>query len=112
MTCVDEIRQILPGNLLAVAYDLDNTGNVAWRYKDVKEVLAYLKTHGKVILGGEVFTLSKERIDLTWDLWEYQIDPALSPDANIERSYDESVSYLDSYRKKFGDDFCYSVAFR
>ena len=112
MTYLDETKQVLPDNLLTSAYELDNAGNVAWCFADFKAVLASLKGRGKVILGGEVYTLSKGRIDLTWDLWEYQIDPALSPDLNIERSYDESVSYLDSYRKKFGDDFCYSVVFR
>ncbi|MBI4302736.1 MAG: hypothetical protein HY665_00140 [Chloroflexi bacterium] len=114
MTYIDEFRQIMPSNILAVACDLKHTGSadLAWRCDDVKVVLATLRARGRIILGGDVYSIIEGEIDATWDAWFYEPNAALSQEANSERSYEAALGYIESYHKKHGEDFCYSVVFR
>jgi hypothetical protein len=111
LTFAQENSSTLPLELTKSAYVLDDSGYLAWRYADAKAVVAFLKATRRIILGGEVFTLSRERIDLTWEFWEYETDETLTDDMNIERSQEEALKYLNSHRKKFGDAYCYSIVF-
>ena len=114
MTYIDEFKRILPRNMLAVACDLKPIGSadLAWRYEDIKIVLAALKVRSRVILGGEIYSIGEEGIKLTWDAWDYRTDPGLPQEVNVERSYKAALSYIESYHKECGEDFCYSVIFR
>jgi hypothetical protein len=102
---------VLPAHLVELAYPLDDLGNLAWRYNDARNVLGYLKNMSKAIIGGEAYTLSKDRIDWTWEFWEYEADPSLSVEENAACGYETAVVYLDSFHRKFGDDYCFSIIF-
>jgi hypothetical protein len=111
LSYVDEIIKLLPPSLLAVKCNLSGSGSadIAWHYHDAKEVLHILKENNKIILGGEVYTPGAKHMDLTWDAWDYDSNPKFTNLENAEKSYEVALNYMESYHKRNGDNFCFSI---
>ncbi len=111
MNYIGEIEQFLPGDLLSLSHTSPpEIRDLTWYVNDFKKVLACLYENKKIILGGDVYKKNKDKLEATWDYWDYDINTGLSLQENIEKSYNAAIEYIEFFNKKFGDDFLYSVA--
>ncbi len=76
--------------------------DLVWTYKDVIEVISFLKENGYIILGGDVLTMSKESIDYTYDNWHYD-------EEDSSKSCEYAMNYIQSYPNK--DRYIYCLVF-
>jgi hypothetical protein len=107
---IDEIEQYLPKELLAVSHTSPpEIRELAWYVNDFKKVLLCLYGEKRIILGGDVYKKQGDKLEATWDYWDYHIQSGLSQQENIDKSYKEAIEYIEAFSNKFGDDFLYSV---
>lgn len=90
-----------------------------WKYEDVKKVINFLIDEQYIILGGDVYTKVAGNLTLTYDNW-YLKDPDPRPlhehikadkERVLEMSREQSLSYVENYWKRNGDNYYYSVVF-
>jgi len=80
----------------------------AWKYKDIFEVLDYLKNNSYGVLGGDVYKFHGERLFSTYDNWS--LEPQGIPWAEyVNASYEMTKNYIERYYEKNGDNYCYDI---
>lgn len=110
-----------PKDLLEKAFDLYELGNhtFAWKREHVFEVMNYLCSNDFVILGGDVYMLGDNILQVTVDSWYCDYDsPKNWPQFTekwpqfIDKGKTASVLYIDAYHLRNGEQFCYSLVFQ
>ncbi|MBQ2840425.1 MAG: hypothetical protein IJE70_03675 [Oscillospiraceae bacterium] len=80
------------------------TGEYAWKYKETKKIIEYLKSCEYIILGGDVLN---DMLNYTYDNWYYEVEHESSVIEAIAASASKAVQYLDMYHTKNGDSYYY-----
>ena len=100
----------IPKELLDVGYSLDSMGisEIAWKSQDALKIIEFLGNKGYPILGGDVYTLDKEKIESTYDSW--YMNKSTTEDF-VETSIKKAFEYIENYSISNGDKFIYSIIF-
>ncbi len=107
----DKLTEILPEELLKTSYTSPpEIISLAWYKDDAKKVLAFLYENKKIVLGGEVLLKIGNKLDQTWDYWNYDISEKISYQKNVEKSYKCAIKSIDFLSKQIGDDILFSIA--
>ena len=93
----------IPEKLKKNAINLDSLGfkEIAWKYNDAKEVLDWLKSRKRTVLGGDVYRINNNTIFITYDNWYYEGNNYLS-------SINIAQEYISKYYYSKGNKFIYS----
>ena len=105
-------ENVIPEELLLRGIYLEpyvGAAEYAWYYDDVLPVIEYLLSHGYEILGGDVYSIRENNIEITYDNW-YFTNKGYS-DAN-ERAAAKAKKYIENYYKNNGNDFIYVLVYR
>ena len=78
------------------------SGEFAWKIKDVTDVIGYIEKKHCVILGGDILDSKKE---YTYDNWFYNCASNLSLEENSKISVIKAIEYLSNYKLKNGIDY-------
>lgn len=107
----------LPGDLLQemlkVAKTLEHLGisELAWDWENAIMFIDNLCKNKNAILGGDVYRLTSDNLEPTYDSWYLNKDDKKSDEEFIRESKKRAVAYINEYHDRNGDDFYYSVVF-
>ena len=87
----------LPKPLFDLGIDLSDSGiaGLAWPYPAIIDVLKSAKFSGKVILGGDVFFKTNDKIESKGEGWFYNEDGNF----DSEKSYLKATDYIEKFMK-------------
>ncbi|WP_242258521.1 Imm40 family immunity protein [Streptococcus thoraltensis] len=99
-----DYNMILSSDLYQRGYDLKALylNVLAWDYNDILEVIASVKKHKLLILGGDVYHFRKGKVSWTYDGWSYQGD-------DWKASVQKSLHYINDYHEMNGSRYLYSL---
>ncbi|MGX7775708.1 Imm40 family immunity protein [Streptococcus pluranimalium] len=99
-----DYNTILSSDLSQRGYDLKALylNELAWDYNDILEVIASVKKHKLLILGGDVYHFRKGKVSWTYDGWSYQGDDWIA-------SVQKSSKYIKDYHEMNGPHYLYSL---
>jgi hypothetical protein len=110
MEYTDELKKILPEELLRNSCTSPpEIKSLAWYKHDVKKVLTFLRDKQRIVLGGEVLVTKGNKLEETWDYWNYDIDDKISQKENVEKSYNKAIDSVEILSNIVGDDVLYSI---
>lgn len=110
MEYFDELKEILPEDLLNNSYTSPpEIKSLAWYKCDLKNVLVFLRDKQRIILGGEVLVKKGNKLEETWDYWNYDIDDKISQQENVEKSYNKATKSVEFLSNIVGDEVLYSI---
>lgn len=103
----------LPKKIVDSSFSLRELGinNVAWDYKHIFEVIEYLTQQNYVILGGDVYRIKEDTIEITSDSW-YTDDTSSYEEASIEVAQARTTEYINKYHLRNGNQYLYSLVCR
>lgn len=101
----EDVFNYLSDDLLSKSVKI-YTGELAWKYTDVIEVMNSLAENNLIILGGDVLN---QDFTHTYDNWHCDYDESVTFEKNIDVSLNKSIQYAEAYHTKFGDSFYYVV---
>lgn len=102
-----------PKELYALGYPLDEDfgfNEIVWNAVDIVKVIDFLCNRNYAILGGDVYQKIAGKFKLTYDNW-YLNKENLSWDQYVTASKSKAILYINFYRDRNGDSFCYGVVF-
>ena len=101
----------IPDEIYKTGISLEPMGSFgfAWKYKDIFEVLEYLKNNNYGILGGAVCEFDGETIFFNYDNW-YLEQENMTWKEYVDASYEVTKNYIERYYEKNGDNYCYDIA--
>lgn len=104
---------IVPIDMVKKSISLKNIGmnELAWYGKDAIKAIEYLSNNGTLILGGDVYIISGQKINLTYDNWYYIPVESRTHQENIDAAKEKAVSYIQHFMCKNGNDYLYSVVY-
>ena len=104
---------IVPIDMVKKSISLKNIGmnELAWYGKDAIKAIEYLSNNGTLILGGDVYIISEQKINLTYDNWYYIPVETRTHQENIDAAKEKAVSYIQHFMYKNGNDYLYSVVY-
>jgi hypothetical protein len=110
MEYTDELKIILPEELLRNSCTSPpEIKSLAWYKHDIKKVLTFLRDKQRIVLGGEVLVKKGNKLEETWDYWNYDIDDKISQKENVEKSYNKAIDSVEFLSNIVGDDVLYSI---
>jgi hypothetical protein len=110
LTYIDLLKDLLPKELSEKSHTSPPAfNNLAWYYSDVKKVLVVLRDKNQIILGGEVLLKKEDKLEVTWDYWDYDIDGNISHQENVEKSFQNAIKYIDWLCKNKFDNYLFSI---
>ncbi len=80
------------------------TGEYAFTYDVIPEVIRIIRDHNWIILGGDVLNREGKH---TYDNWFYEPDPTKTLEYNVMLSIQETEQYIGELEKKNGKVFQY-----
>jgi len=100
------LKDIIPEKMWSCGVVLDNLGvkEVAWDFFDVMKVIDILKQKRYTILGGDVYKMKDDKIEITYDNW--YIDRNI---ATVENSIEKAEEYIEFYHQKQGEGYLYTL---
>ena len=106
-------KAIVPMEMLEKSISLKSIGfnELAWYGKDAIKAIEYLSNKGTLILGGDVYIISKQKIKLTYDNWYYMPTESRTQQENIDAAKEKAISYIQHFIRKNGNDYLYSIIF-
>ena len=106
-------KAIVPMEMLKKSISLKSIGfnELAWYGKDAIKAIEHLSNKGKLILGGDVYLISEQRIKLTYDSWYYIPTENRTHQENIDAAKEKAISYIQHFIRKNGNDYLYSIIF-
>lgn len=104
---MERYRRRLPDNLCKKGVFLDFLGiwEYAWKYQDVMSVIEYVAKNEMVILGGDVYKLTKESVEILDDSWYLIPTPHVTSKESIKRA----KKYIGDYYARNGEQYIYSL---
>lgn len=109
---LEDIQKIIPKSTWSKRIDLEDSlgvNEVAWHYSDVAQVINILTRNGYIILGGDVYQLLNNSIEVTYDNWYFNAE---DNEEGIRLSEEKTKDYIESYYKRFGENFIYSIVYK
>ncbi|MDT0017164.1 Imm40 family immunity protein [Listeria swaminathanii] len=106
------IQKIIPKSTWSKRIDLEDSlgvNEVAWYYSDVAQVINILTRNGYIILGGDVYQLLNNSIEVTYDNWYFNAE---DNEEGIRLSEEKTKDYIESYYERFGENFIYSIVYK
>jgi len=106
------ILKYLPKKMLSKALSLNSIGicNVAFRYRDITLLIDILRSHKICILGGDVVELATNNSPtLNYDNWATERGPGEAFEDLRERSYLETIKYIENYPKKEEENILFAL---
>lgn len=106
------LNEIVPQMIYSKGIDLhDSVGvnEIAWYFSDALEVIQFLRLNNFVILGGDVYKMGKEGIEVTFDNWYF--DKSCGEN-QLNESAEKAKSYISNYHARNGDGFAYTFVFK
>ena len=102
-----------PEMLVNSAYLLDTSGyaEVAWKYEEAIQAIYFYTENHYGILGGDVYECNRESGVPTSDSWYYNFQNH-DQSEGIENSKNKAIEYIEKYRKRNGDNYCYTLVVR
>lgn len=99
-----DYNTILSSDLYKRGYDLENLylNDISWDYKDILDVIASVKKHQLLILGGDVYQFREGDISWAYDVWSYQGD-------DWRASVQKALNYINDYHEMNGNQYLYSL---
>lgn len=99
-----DYNTILSSDLYKRGYDLATLylNDIAWDYKDILDVIASVKKHQLLILGGDVYQFREGDISWAYDVWSYQGD-------DWRASVQKALNYINDYHEMNGNQYLYSL---
>ena len=96
----------LPNELLETSKSLKQIGisNLAWNWENVIKVILFLKKSNYLILGGDVYKNTNDKLESTFDSWYYN---TCTKDL-VTESCNKAINYINEYHNKNGNGFYYS----
>ena len=75
-------------------------------------VISYLSEQNAVILGGDVYKIMGNQIEIAYAGWHY--DPITTKNAreNIRAGEEKAVAYIRHFLERNGDNFIYAIVFQ
>jgi len=106
-------KDVLPNDLLDSAKALKQLGlqEIAWEHNDALRVMECLGDKGYLILGGDVYRLTENSLESTYDSWYINRDNSRSWSEVVRESVEKGISYIAKYRELNGENFLYSIVF-
>lgn len=103
----------LPETLLQAARDLhpQHIGGFAWPYPEVLDVIDELSSRDLVTLGGDVFRVTAEGPEMTYDSWYLDRRLEQSWAGFVAQAAHEARRYVEAYYHRNGRDYLYSPTF-
>jgi len=100
----------LPRELIRVGYNLELIGlnEMAWKKNDVIKVIDFLTSKGYAILGGDVYLISGDGVESTYDSWY------INKSANqsfLEETRKRAFEYISQYSENNVGEYLYSIVF-
>lgn len=106
------MTNILPDRLIKNTLDLECIGihEFAWEYKFALNAIKFLSDNNYIILGGDVYRINDQsgKISSTGDSWYFN---KASDQSDVIESYKRARDYIEKYRNRNGEYFCYSIVF-
>ncbi|EEO2581605.1 hypothetical protein G6R46_000183 [Listeria monocytogenes] len=107
-----DIQNIIPKSTWSKKINLEDSvgaSEVAWHYSDIVQVINILTRNGYIILGGDVYQLVNDSIEVTYDNWYINAEKT---EEGIRFSEEKAKDYLESYYERFGENFIYSIVYK
>ncbi|OFF79393.1 hypothetical protein BJM37_06335 [Listeria monocytogenes] len=107
-----DIQKIIPKSTWSKKINLEDSvgaSEVAWHYSDIVQVINILTRNGYIILGGDVYRLLNDSIEVTYDNWYINAEKT---EEGIRLSEEKAKDYLESYYERFGENFIYSIVYK
>lgn len=98
-----------PQELINTAIDLRvfEIEEIAWEYEDAIKVAHYYAQNNYAILGGDVYGKERDQFIITYDNW-YLNQNGLPWEEYVEASRKRTITYIDNYHNRNGDEYCYA----
>ena len=111
MNYVEELKKLLPINILGKGYYLGDIGinEYAWNSQDAKVVINLLVKEGIFILGGDVYSCKHKKYHSTGDNWYVDISSYLPTSEELEESKNKSIAFIQKYIERNGDNFLFTI---
>ena len=95
------MKKILTKELLKDAYHLESIGinEYAWKIDEVMQVIDYLKNNRFLILGGDVYGINNNTIQITGDSWYINKNDYESIEESFQASIVLAINYIKKYNK-------------
>jgi len=81
----------------------------AWKWEYVNILLNYLNSNNYAILGGDVYKLENDQIDIAYDSWFCNKKDNMSWEFYVDESNKRAMEYINNYYERNGNDYCYSL---
>jgi hypothetical protein len=111
---LDNFRKILPPFLVERAISLEEIGvhEFVWNWSDALSVIDILISNRIMILGGDVYSLEKNRFRSTGDSWYINSTCFIPAESDLINSRSISTNYINSYVEKNGENYYFSIVVR
>ncbi|EAE1292737.1 hypothetical protein EP33_04425 [Listeria monocytogenes] len=109
---LEAIQKIIPKSTWSKKINLEDSvgvNEVAWHYSDVVQVINILTRNGYIILGGDVYQLLNNSIEVTYDNWYFNAE---DNEEGIRLSEEKIKDYIESYYERFGENFIYYIVYK
>lgn len=114
MEYISRLPNNFPEELLVKSKNLKKIGicALAWNWEDAIKVAEFLCSNNYSLLGGDVYKLSKDELEATFDNWYINEDITKSWSENIMLSKNRAIEYIRQYHDRSGENFYYSFVFK
>ena len=85
------------------------SGETAWSLDQLDKIMTLARTHQRIILGGDVLTLSGS---YTCNNWYFTREANTSHEINVEKSIQMCQAYVASYVQRNGSDCTLLIVFK
>ncbi len=106
-------KTIIPIDMVkkSISLKMNGINDLAWYGKDALEAIEFLSNCGTLILGGDVYIISEQKIKLTYNNWYYIPVESKTHQENIDAAKEHAVSYIQDFMQKNGNDYLYSIVY-
>lgn len=101
----------MPKELTESARSLEHLGisELAWNWKSAIKAIEFLSNNNCAILGGDVYDLNDDELNVTSDSWYFNKSEARSDQDYLIESSKRAITYINQYHARNGEDFYYSI---
>ena len=99
-----------PNDIMERGYNLVHLGisEYAWKKNEAEKILRILRSKKIAVLGGDVYKVSNNGVERTYDSWFINNDG--TPDF-IEKSITKAELYITDYANDNGEQYLYVLVF-
>ena len=102
------LSEIIPKAMFEHGIDLKEIGinEYAWNRNNIEDIINILAKKKIVVLGGDVYRISNDNIQMTYDSWYVNNDGS---EYFYIKSYVVALNYIDEYEKNNLGNFLYTI---